>query len=93
LFCIDFKIVSLHFFAGKNHKYLNLLIGIQEACKAVKKADAQGIGIIFIHKILAFEVSSYAGSDIQGVQASETKATLFHESNMSIILFVFESSE
>ena len=87
------KNVSRHFFVGEKPKYVNLLIATHEACNAVKKADEPGIGTIFIHNFRASDVSLKAGSDIHGVQASDTKAIDFHSSRNEINLSTFMSQE
>ena len=65
-------------------------MGIQEADIAVIQAETQGIGTTFIPSFKASLTKAYQGSEIQGVQASETKATDSQDFKISMILSTFE---
>src|SRR5690606_40326855 len=82
--CNSFSLVCLPFLWGKNPSKTNLSQGNPELTKAGTKAVAPGkhsTSILFSTQALT---NKKPGSEIPGVPASETKAIVLPEFNLSI---------
>lgn len=78
---------------GKKPKNKKFSTAIPDADKEEIREDGPGMGITFMLLLFMKDTSLYPGSDIRGVPASLTKATLIPELIISKTLFLTFLSE